>query len=280
MRAILGSQNQALVNKCLFEGGKVEGVEQWLQLSQWSSEEFFVKVWKQMGAPSIVSNEQLAAQDCEKLLDSILSSRMPHRLLTKQMLTDWIEKASDKKLETAAIVAARHKSPIMLDAVLKKAHLSSDSKLEILNQSIKDIPTLQVAVQYIDPHQDTSSVLYEAAENNMLDAVQYLIPLCNPRANNSAALRVASELGHLRVVEALLPVSCAKDKNSRSLTCAVDGSHEDVALLLWPHCDIEEAREYVGDTDLFDQYAALWQKKKIQQSLPVSAKKKKEDRKM
>lgn len=266
--AILESGNKALVNKCLFEGGKVDGYEMWLKLANWADESYFTEIWKQSGAPSILTDQDLAHNEVADVMESVLKSPLSHVFMSEDKAKQWIEGASNKNLVIAAKVAARQKAPAFLNALLQKATLDLDDELRVLSASVNDIETLKVAMQYIDPHIENSQVLSEAAENNYLEAVNFLIPLCNPKADNSAALRLAAGKGHIEVVKALIPVTCPKDYGSRALMAAIDREHIDVALLLWPHSIPKEARTCVDSTEFFDKCAALWQKSQIEKSLP------------
>lgn len=266
--AILGSGNKALVNKCLFEGGKVDGYQMWLKLAHWADESYFTEIWQQSGAPLILTDKDLAANDVADVIECVLKSPLSHVFMNEHKAKRWADGATNKTLVIAAKVAARQKSPAFLNAVLQKAALDLDDELRVLSASVNDIETLKVAVQYIDPHIENSQVLCEAAENNCLEAVKLLIPLCNPKADNSAALLVAAEKGHIEVVKTLIPVTCPKDDGSRSLMAAVDHQHIDVALLLWPHSIPKEARNCVDSPEFFDKCAALWQKSQIEKSLP------------
>lgn len=266
--AILGSGNKALVNKCLFEGGKVDGYEMWLKLARWADESYFTEIWKQSGAPLILTDQDLAANDIAGVMECILQSPLSHIFMSEDKAKRWIDGASNKNLVIAAKVAARQKCPPFLNTLLQKATLDLDDELSVLSASVNDIETLKVAVRYIDPHIENSQVLREAAENNCLEAVNFLIPLCNPKADNSDALRVAAAKGHIEIVKALIPVTCPKDYGSRALMTAVDHEHIDVALILWPHSIPKEARTRVDSTEFFDKCAALWQKSQIEKSLP------------
>lgn len=274
--AVLGSGNKALVNKCLYEGGQIDSHDMWLQLAQWADEEFFTRIWTQNGSPVVLTDEIFTSHNPIDLIEAVLQSPLSHIFMNADKIAQWVETASNKNLTVAAVVAARQKSHTMLQNVLQKVTLDSSAALDVLNASIHDIKTLQIAVQHIDPYTDSSSVLYEAAANNNLEAVNFLIPLCNPKANNSAALRVAAERGHIEIVKALLPVSCAKDNDSRALMFAIDNQHLDVALLLWPHSIPQDARDHVDSIEFFDQCAAAWQKSQLQKYLPDTTATKKE----
>ena len=279
--AILDSGSKALVNKCLFEGGEIDGYEMWLKLARWADEAFFTDIWKKNGAPVVLNETNMSSNNIMEIIEEILKSPLTHIFMSEDKITQWVNMASYGNLTAAAHVAARQKSPILLNAVLQKIQLDSDDAMDVLNASVRDMPTLKIAVQYIDPYTDCSHVLHEAAENNCLDAVNFLIPLCNPKANNSAALRIAAGNGHIEIVKALIPVSCPKDHESRALMAAVDHEHIDVALLLWPHSTPKAARKTVDSLEFFDKCQALWEKSQIQKSLPPEdGKRKKGGRKM
>lgn len=266
--AILASGNKALVNKCLFEGGQIDGYEMWLKLAQWAGEDFFTEIWKKNGAPVVLTEKDMTSNNVMEIMEEIFKSPLSHIFMSEDKITQWVDIASHENLTAAAKVAARQKSPYLLNAVLQKIVLDSDDAMDVLNAAIKDMPTLKIAVQYLDPHTDCSHVLHEAAESNCLDAVNFLIPLCNPKAHNSAALQIAAANGHIEIVKALIPVSCPKDHGSRALMAAVDHEHIDVALLLWPHSTPKDARNTVDSLDFFDKCQALWEKSQIQKSLP------------
>lgn len=266
--AILGSGNKALVNKCLFEGGKVNGYEMWLKLASWADESYFTEIWKQSGSPIVLTEKDLASNSVGDVIECVLKSPLTHIFMNEDKAKQWVENASDKNLVIAAKVAARQKSPAFLNAALQKVALDLDDELEVLSASVNDLDTLKVAVQYIDPHTENSQVLSKAANKNCLEAVKFLIPLCNPKANNSAALGIAAEKGNIEIVKTLIPVSSPKDYGSRALVAAVDQQHVDVALMLWPHSIPKEARTFVDSPDFFDKCAAMWQKSQIERSLP------------
>ena len=266
--AILGSGNKALVNKCLFEGGKIDGYEMWLKLAHWADEAYFTEIWKQSGSPLILTDQDLAANNVADVIECVLKSPLCHIFMNEDKAKRWIDGACNENLVIAAKVAAQQKSPTFLSAVLQKVALDLNDETRVLNASVNDIETLKVAVQYIDPHIENSEVLRQAAENNCLEAVHFLIPLCNPKADNSAALRLAAGKGHIEIVKALIPATCPKDYGSRALMAAIDHEHTDVALLLWPHSIPKEARNCVDSPEFFDKCEALWQKSQIEKTLP------------
>lgn len=102
-----------------------------------------------------------------------------------------------------------------------------------------------VLVPLLDPTDEESRALREAAERGYADIVARLIPVSDTRARGSAALICAAGGGHADCVSLLLPHSNPKDNESAALASAAHKGRWRVVDMLWDQSEPVAALSYL-----------------------------------